>query len=412
MLVYLGFVLFIGVPLVMAELAIARRGRSSPVTTIALVAEAESGSRGWQSIGWMSVLGPLLALSFYAVVGGWSLDYLVKAATADFSNASSEQAQQMFATLLDSPLRMIASFSLMIVGVAFVVGTGLRRGIEKVATFMMPALAVLLISLAVYANIVGSSAQAWQFLFDADFSKLTSEAVLMALGQSLFSIAIGTGALLAYGAYLPNYVSIPRVAWTIALADTAAALIAGLLIFPIVFASDLDASEGPGLIFVTMPLAFAQMPGAQVVGPMFFLLVFFAAFTSGIGMLEPFVSWAEERSGLDRRKAVSVTAVLVWLLGLAAVFSFNIWKDFTPLDMIPQLEGRTVFSILDYGVSNVILPINALLIALFAGWAINSSNMRRDIGLEQNLGWYLWQFSIRILAPVAVLSVFLFNLVG
>lgn len=412
MLVYLGFVLFIGVPLVMAELAIARRGRSSPVTTIALVAEAESGSRGWQSIGWMSVLGPLLALSFYAVVGGWSLDYLVKAATADFSNASSEQAQQMFATLLDSPLRMIASFSLMIVGVAFVVGTGLRRGIEKVATFMMPALAVLLISLAVYANIVGSSAQAWQFLFDADFSKLTSEAVLMALGQSLFSIAIGTGALLAYGAYLPDYVSIPRAAWTIALADTAAALIAGLLIFPIVFASDLDASEGPGLIFVTMPLAFAQMPGAQVVGPMFFLLVFFAAFTSGIGMLEPFVSWAEERSGLDRRKAVSVTAVLVWLLGLAAVFSFNIWKDFTPLDMIPQLEGRTVFSILDYGVSNVILPINALLIALFAGWAINSRNMRRDIGLEQNLGWYLWQFSIRILAPVAVLSVFLFNLVG
>lgn len=412
MLVYLGFVLFIGVPLVMAELAIARRGKSSPVTTIALVAEAESGSRGWQSIGWMSVLGPLLALSFYAVVGGWSLDYLVKAATADFSNASSEQAQQMFATLLDSPLRMIASFSLMIVGVAFVVGTGLRRGIEKVATFMMPALAVLLISLAVYANIVGSSAQAWQFLFDADFSKLTSEAVLMALGQSLFSIAIGTGALLAYGAYLPDYVSIPRAAWTIALADTAAALIAGLLIFPIVFASDLDASEGPGLIFVTMPLAFAQMPGAQVVGPMFFLLVFFAAFTSGIGMLEPFVSWAEERSGLDRRKAVSVTAVLVWLLGLAAVFSFNIWKDFTPLDMIPQLEGRTVFSILDYGVSNVILPINALLIALFAGWAINSSNMRRDIGLEQNLGWYLWQFSIRILAPVAVLSVFLFNLVG
>ena len=318
----------------------------------------------------------------------------------------------MFATLLDSPLRMIASFSLMIVGVAFVVGTGLRRGIEKVATFMMPALAVLLISLAVYANIVGSSAQAWQFLFDADFSKLTSEAVLMALGQSLFSIAIGTGALLAYGAYLPDYVSIPRAAWTIALADTAAALIAGLLIFPIVFASDLDASEGPGLIFVTMPLAFAQMPGAQVVGPMFFLLVFFAAFTSGIGMLEPFVSWAEERSGLDRRKAVSVTAVLVWLLGLAAVFSFNIWKDFTPLDMIPQLEGRTVFSILDYGVSNVILPINALLIALFAGWAINSRNMRRDIGLEQNLGWYLWQFSIRILAPVAVLSVFLFNLVG
>ncbi len=409
-LVYLGFVLFIGVPLVIAELAIARRGRSSPVATIALVAGAESRSRGWQSIGWMSVLGPLLALSFYAVVGGWSLDYLVRAASADFGHASSEQAQQMFAALLDSPVRMIVSFSLMMIGVVFVVGTGLQKGIEKVASFMMPALAVLLVLLVVYANIVGSSAQAWQFLFDADFSKLTPEAVLMALGQSLFSIAIGTGALLAYGAYLPTDVSIPRAAWTIALADTMAALLAGMLIFPIVFASDLDVSEGPGLIFVTMPVAFANMPGAQVVGPLFFLLVFFAAFTSGIGMLEPFVSWAEEQSGINRRKAASVTGALVWLLGLAAVFSFNIWKDFTPLDMIPQLAERTVFSILDYGVSNVVLPFNALLIALFAGWAIKGRHMRRDIGLEQNVGWYLWQFSIRILAPVAVLSVFIFNL--
>jgi len=316
----------------------------------------------------------------------------------------------MFAALLDSPVRMIVSFSLMMIGVVFVVGTGLQKGIEKVASFMMPALAVLLVLLVVYANIVGSSAQAWQFLFDADFSKLTPEAVLMALGQSLFSIAIGTGALLAYGAYLPTDVSIPRAAWTIALADTMAALLAGMLIFPIVFASDLDVSEGPGLIFVTMPVAFANMPGAQVVGPLFFLLVFFAAFTSGIGMLEPFVSWAEEQSGINRRKAASVTGALVWLLGLAAVFSFNIWKDFTPLDMIPQLAERTVFSILDYGVSNVVLPFNALLIALFAGWAIKGRHMRRDIGLEQNVGWYLWQFSIRILAPVAVLSVFIFNL--
>jgi len=196
----------------------------------------------------------------------------------------------------------------------------------------------------------------------------------------------------------------------IALADTAAAILAGLLIFPIVFASGLDVSEGPGLIFVTMPVAFANMPGAQVVGPLFFLLVFFAAFTSGIGMLEPFVSWAEERSGLNRPKAAAGTVVIVWLLGLAAVFSFNIWKDFTPLDMIPQLAGRTVFSILDYGISNIVLPINALLIALFAGWAIKGSNMRRELGLESSYGWWAWQFSVRVLAPVAVLCVFLFNL--
>lgn len=410
-LVYLAFVLFIGVPLVMAELAIARRGRSSPVTTIAVVARQESRSSGWHSIGWMSVLGPLLALSFYAVIGGWSLDYLLKAATGGFSNVDAAEAQQLFASLMDSPIRMIVSFSLMIVGVAVVVGTGLRKGIEKVSIFMMPALAILLVLLAGYAAVVGDPAQAWQFMFDADFSKLTPEVILMALGQSLFSIAIGTGALLAYGAYLPKDVSIPRAAWVIALADTAAAVLAGLLIFPIVFASGLDVSEGPGLIFVTMPVAFANMPGAQVVAPLFFLLVFFAAFTSGIGMLEPFVSWAEERSGLNRRKAAAGTVVIVWLLGLAAVFSFNIWKDFTPLDMIPQLAGRTVFSILDYSVSNIMLPINALLIALFAGWAIKGSNMRTELGLKSNYGWWSWQFSVRVLAPVAVLCVFLFNLV-
>jgi neurotransmitter:Na+ symporter, NSS family len=409
-LVYLAFVLFIGVPLVMAELAIARRGRSSPVRAIIIVAGEESRSSGWHSIGWMSVLGPLLALSFYAVVGGWSLDYLLKATIGGFSNVGAEQAQQLFAGLLDSPMRMIASFSLMLVGVAVVVGTGLRKGIEKVSIFMMPALAVLLVLLAGYAAVVGASAQAWQFMFEADFSKLDAEVILMALGQSLFSIAIGTGALLAYGAYLPKAVSIPRAAWVIALADTAAAILAGLLIFPIVFASGLDVSEGPGLIFVTMPVAFANMPGAQVVGPLFFLLVFFAAFTSGIGMLEPFVSWAEERSGLNRPKAAAGTVVIVWLLGLAAVFSFNIWKDFTPLDMIPQLAGRTVFSILDYGISNIVLPINALLIALFAGWAIKGSNMRRELGLESSYGWWAWQFSVRVLAPVAVLCVFLFNL--
>jgi len=411
-LVYIGFVLLIGIPLIMAELAIARRGHSSPVATTAAISLEERGHSRWQAIGWLSIAAPLLALSFYSVVGGWSLDYLLLAGRGNFTGIDARQAGAMFEGILASPLRMLGSFSMMIISVTVVVSSGIRRGIERISKFMMPALFLLLIFLAAYANTVGDAAGAWSFLFRPDFSSLTADGVLMALGQSLFSIAVGTGALLAYGAYLPREVSIPTAAWAIGLADTAAALLAGLLIFPIVFASGLDAGEGPGLIFVTLPVAFSEMPGGRLFASLFFLLVFFAAFTSGLGMMEPFVSWLEERRGWNRRRAALSTGILVWVLGLAAVFSFNLWKNFTPLDMIPQLEGRTVFSILDYVVSNFFLPFNAMLIALMAGWAINTARMRRDIGIRSNASWSIWQLSVRYLAPVAVLCVFLFNLLG
>ncbi len=409
-LVYLGFVFVVGVPLVMAELTIARRGQASPVSTIFNVAAEESRSPSWGAIGWMSSVAPLLALSFYAVVGGWSLTYLLEAARGRFVETSQQEAAQLFTDTLNSPVSMEIAATLMIAGVTIVVGSGLRRGIETVAKFMMPALAVLLVGLAIYANITGDSARALAFMFEADFSRLGPDAILIALGQSLFSIAVGTGALLAYGAYLPRSVSIGAAAWTIALSDTAAAILAGLLIFPIVFAAGFDAGEGPGLVFITLPVAFAQMPGSQIIAPLFFLTVFFAAFTSGIGMMEPFVSWAEEKQWLTRPRAAALTGFMVWLLSFAAVFSFNIWKDFTPLDMIPQLAGKTVFSILDYGVSNFILPLNALLIALFAGWAIKESTMQTDMGVQSRTGWLLWLWSIRIVAPVAIGAIFIFNL--
>jgi NSS family neurotransmitter:Na+ symporter len=409
-LVYIGFVLFAGIPLIMAELAIARRGRSNPVATTAAVSYQESGHHRWQLIGWLSILAPLLGLSFYAVVAGWSLEYLLLAASGRFAGISGGQAAAMFTGVLDSPGRMLFSFSLVIVSVAVVVGSGVRRGIEAASKFMMPALFILLLGLSGYACTVGDAGAALNFLFAADFGSLTAQGVLTAFGQSLFSLAVGTGAMLAYGAYLPAETSIPGAAWAIGLADTAAALLAGMLIFPIVFASGLDPAEGPGLIFVTLPVAFSMMPGGQLFGSLFFLLVFFAAYTSGLGMMEPFVSWLEDRPRWNRRRAALLTAVLVWLLGLAAVFSFNLWKNFTPLDMIPQMQGRTVFSILDYLVSNLILPINALMIALMAGWAIASVRMRKDIGITSDLSWGVWQCSVRLLAPAAILWMFIANL--
>jgi len=411
-LVYIGFVLAIGIPLIMAELAIARRGHSSPVATTASISREECSHGRWQVIGWLSILAPLLALSFYSVIGGWSLDYLVQAARGAFTDIDGSGASALFSGLLDSPGRMLVSYTLMLVSVSLVVGSGIRKGIERISKFMMPALFALLVLLTLYANVVGDASRAWSFLFTPDFSSLSANSILMALGQSLFSLAVGTGALLAYGAYLPRSISIPSAAWAIGLADTAAALLAGLLIFPIVFASGLDAAEGPGLIFVTLPVAFSHMPGAQLFGPMLFLLIFFAAFTSGLGMMEPFVSWAEERQDMTRRRAATLTGILVWTLGLAAVFSFNLWKEFTPLDFIPRLQGRTVFSILDYVVSNFVLPLNAMLIALLAGWVITDQRMRDDIGITGDRSWNAWQLSVRVLAPLGISGVFLLNLLS
>ncbi len=409
-LVYLGFVLMAGIPLIMAELAIARRGRSNPVATTAAISQQESGHRRWQLIGWLSILAPLLGLSFYGVVAGWSLEYLLLAASDRFAGISPGQAAALFDGVLDSPGRMLFWFSLVTVSVAAVVGSGVRRGIEAASNVMMPALFILLLGLAGYACTVGDAGAAASFLFKPDFSSLTAQGVLMAFGQCLFSLAVGTGAMLAYGAYLPPETSIPGAAWIIGLADTAAAILAGMLIFAIVFSSGLDPAEGPGLLFVTLPVAFSAMPGGQLFGSLFFLLVFFAAYTSGLGMMEPFVSWLEDRPRWNRRRAAMLTAAVVWLLGLAAVFSFNLWKNFTPLDMIPQMQGRTVFSILDYLVSNLILPINALMIALIAGWAIASARMREDIGIQSDMSWAVWQFSVRFLAPATILCMFIANL--
>ncbi|MEM1154999.1 MAG: sodium-dependent transporter [Pseudomonadota bacterium] len=409
-LVYLACVLIIGIPAIMAELAIAKRGHSNPVATTAAVSLEETGHSRWQAIGWLSILAPLVALSFYGVVSAWALDYLLLAVQGRFVEADQAQTAALFDELLASPIKMLLWFTLVIATVAMVVGSGVRAGIERVSKLMMPALFLLLFGLAMYSMLIGQTSAAVSFLFKPDFSKLTAEGMLMAVGQALFSLAVGTGAILTYGAYLSTRTSITQSAWTIGIADTMAAMLAGLLIFPIVFASGLDPAEGPGLIFVTLPIAFSDMPGGVLFATLFFLLVLFAAFTSGLGMMEPAVSWLEDRPGWTRRRAAASIAVLIWILGLGAVFSFNLWRDFTPLDFIPQMQGRTVFSILDFVTSNLVLPLNALMIALLAGLVIDQGRMRADIAMKTATAWSLWRFSMRFVAPLAITAMFIVNL--
>ena len=409
-LVYIGFVLLLGIPLIMGELAIGRRGQGSAVKTMSRLAREENRSQGWQVIGWLSVLIPLIGLTYYSIVAGWAVDYVFQAAMGSFKGFGGEQSGAFFNELLASPLRMFFWHTLFIGFTILVVARGVRKGLEKLVKILMPALFVILLLMVVYAMFAADFKAGLSFMFSPDFSKLTLPIVLMALGQALFSLAVGVGALITYGAYLPENISLPKAAAVIAFADTMVAILAGLAIFPLVLGYGLDPGEGPGLIFVTLPVAFGQMPGGNIVGCMFFLLLTFAALTSTIGMLEPVVSWLVEHRGFKRWVMAVSAGLLAWMIGLFISLSFNLWGDIRPLGMFEFFAEKTVFDVVDFFVANIFLPINAFLIAVFAGWMMSKKAALEELGLTDGAAYSYWSFILRYVAPVAFGVIFIYTI--
>ena len=305
--------------------------------------------------------------------------------------------------MLADPARVLLSHSVFMALVAIVASIGLRRGVEQAAKILMPLLFLLVTGLAIYAAATGDFARAAAFLLAPDFSKLTAQGVAAAVGQAFFSLAIGLGALITFGAYLPKTESLVKSAAGIAAADTAVGLIAGLAIFPFVFSLGVDPASGPGLIFVTMPAAFAQMPGGYAVGSAFFILLFAAAFTTGVGTIEAVVAWAERR-GLSRRGAAFAAGFTAWAVGIAAALSFNTLGDVRPLAFLPGFADKSIFDALDYVIATILLPVNGLLAALFAGWTLSASSMREEIATSPRL-FMLWRVAIRFAAPAAILAI-------
>jgi NSS family neurotransmitter:Na+ symporter len=232
----------------------------------------------------------------------------------------------------------------------------------------------------------------------------------MALGQALFSLAVGVGAMITYGAYLPDNVSLPWAGAIIGIIDTAVAILAGLAIFPLVLGYGLDPGEGPGLIFVTLPVAFGQMPAGAIVGASFFVLLTFAALTSSIGMLEPAVSWLVEHRGFKRPVMAISAGLTAWLVGLSIVFSFNLWGDFRPLGMFKFFAEKSIFDVMDFFVANIFLPLNALLIAVFAGWIMSRKATLEELGWTDGPRYAYWRFILRYVAPVAFGIIFFTSL--
>lgn len=409
-LVYLAFIFLIGVPVLIAEIMIGRRGGQSPVASMRTLTKIEGTSKRWRAIGWNGVTASFLVLSFYAVIGGWSLVYIGKAAVGMFAGADAEAIGGEFNNLLANPWELLLWHTVFMGIVTFIVGRGIRSGLEKAVNLLMPMLFVLLVVMVVYAMNSGSFGRGVSFMFSPDFSRLTTEGVLVALGHAAFTLSIGIGVLMAYGSYLPKSVNIAKTAMIIAVLDTGVALLAGLAIFPLVFANGLEPGAGPGLIFVTLPLAFGQMGGGIIFGTLFFALLLVAAITSAISMLEPVVEWLEERKGANRIKSAMLGGVAAWLMGIGTVLSFNLWSDVHPLGFVGFFNDKTVFDLLDFLVSNVMMPLGGLGIVLFAGWAIRREGLAEDIGLQGG-AYKAFMVILKFLTPAGISIVFLYNLI-
>ncbi len=409
-LVYIFAVAMVAMPMLAAELLIGRRGRRSPINTMRILASNEGASPAWRFHGWLMVLIAVIGPSFFSVISGWCLAYIPIAASGTFTGVGGARSAEILQELMDSPGRMIAWHGVFMALTVLIVAGGVNRGLARAVRLLMPTLFVVLVCLVVYAAVIGDVVAGLRFMFTPDFSKIDANAVLTALGQSFLSVSIGVGVMMTYGAYLPGTASIPRGIVVIACVDTLVALTAGLAIFPIVFEYGLAPDEGPGLIFVTLPIAFGQMPGGTLVGTLFFVLLILAALTSSIGLLEVVVSWLTEETQVSRRTLAITAGIVTWVVGIASALSFNVWSDVTPLSMFPLFEHETLFGLVEYLTANIMTPTSVLLIAIFGGWILSSNSSREELALSDGFGFRAWRFLIRYVAPLAVATIFIINL--
>ena len=397
-LVYLACILAVGVPVMMTEIAFGRRGRGSPIDAVRRVVTESGRSSAWSLLGWMAMLAGFMILSFYVVVAGWSFSYLWKMLTGGLAGTGVDDMVAIFVANNENPLNLGFWSTLVVVLTMLIVGKGVQAGIERSVTWMMPGMVVMLLILIGYGMFSGGFGEAWRFLFSFDAGSLSSDGMLAALGHAFFTLSLASGAILTYGSYLPARASIVRTTFSVALADTLVALMAGLAIFPIIFANGMDPGEGPGLIFMSLPLAFQAMPMGTLFGILFFVMLSMAALTSSISMVEATVSWLCDNKGLSRRAAAWGTGLVLWLISTMAMLSFNLGADWT-------LAERHFFDWLDYLTSRWMMPLGGLGMVLLAGFVLKSETFRDELGLSPR--WHaLWLFMVRYVSPLGILVIF------
>ncbi len=399
-IIYIGVILIVGIPLVMGELLIGRRGQRSAVGSAAEVGRQEGGSGMWGIIGWLGMLSSFIVVSYYSVIAGWVMAYIPKAIIPGTFDGGVEAVGGHFGALLADPKQLIIWHTAFLAITVLIVIRGLHNGIERAATILMPAFFFMLLFVVYLASTAGDLAATLEFLFNPRWSEVNVSVVMAAVSQAFFSIGIATAILITYGAYLNRDAHLPRSSFLISFADTGVAILAGLAIFPLVFAHGLDTDSGPGLLFVTLPLAFAELPMAQLFGTTFFVLAFFAALTSSIALLEIIISWAEEK-GFTRRKATLFFGGLIWVIGIAQALSFNEWSETLPDGFLPGVSDRNFFGLTDFVATQVFMPLGGFLIAIFVGWVVSRETALEEFGISEG-AFKLWRFLVRFLIPITV----------
>ena len=401
-LVYIGAVVLVAIPILIAELQLGKRGHKDIISGTRMVAIEAGKSKYWGIIGWLGMLAAFFVLTYYSVIAGQVIDYFFRTGSGTFIGMSPAEARAQVDIIEASPWRMMIGHTVIMAITIAIVSRGIQGGIEKAAKILMPAFFVMLMGMFFYSMMVADFGRGWDYMFTVDFSKVTPTVVLSAIGQAFFSIGIGFGYMLAFGSYLTEDISIPKTAVIISLADAGVALIAGLIIFPLVFSYGLEPGEGPDLIFRILPIVFSQMNLGALVGSVFFLLLTFAALSSAIAILQPAVSYLEGSWGFSVKGASLAAGGLAWFLGIGSVLSFNLWKGYYPLSFFETFADSTVMGVVDFITANYMMLVGGILISVFVGWSFKSDWLKSEFKEMHPMLFTLWLWLARVFAPAAV----------
>ncbi|MBC8309308.1 MAG: sodium-dependent transporter [Phycisphaerales bacterium] len=410
-LIYLGCIAIVGLPIMMAEVLI---GRSSQLSPVGAFRKFSHGGSPWMGIGWLGVLAAFVILSYYSIVAGWAMHYTWLSVSSGFAEMETDAIGALFGSVYENPWINIGWHAAFMAITIAIVAKGVHGGIELASRVLMPVLFIILLVLLIYAATSDGFAQAFKFIFMPDTSKLTGASVLEALGHSFFTLSLGMGAMITYGSYLHKKDDLVSTSITIAILDTGVALVACLVLFPIIFSVGMDPAAGPGLVFVSIPIAFSQMAGGAILAPLFFLLLTFAALTSAISLLEVAVAYFVDEIKIPRVIATVMTGVVIFIFGIPSALSGGTalfgsgFSDMTQ-SIFGEGDGKNWFDLFDYLASNWMLPLGGLGIAVFVAWRMGDKAREEGFKTSNHLGkmYWGWVFLLRYIVPIGVLAVFL-----
>jgi len=398
-LAYMIGIAIVGIPVLLAEILIGRRGRHNPVDSMKKLAIEAKAKPQWQAVGWMGLLTLLLVLSFYSVVAGWSLSYFIRAVIGQLNGLNPTEINTTWQNFMASPGQIIFWHTLFMFLTLWIVERGVQGGLEKASRIMMPLLFVMLVILDIYGMTTSGFGKGFAFLFSFDINKITPSIAIAAMGHAFFTLAVGAGAMIAYGSYLPRTSRMCGPIVIVAALDVLVAVLSGLAIFPIIFTHHLSVAAGPGLIFKVLPVAFATMPGGQIIAILFFLLFIFAAWTSSINIAEAIVVMIAERYTNSRIKAAFIVGLIAWFIGIGSALSFNVWQD------VKIFQHWNFFGAVTDLSTNILLPLGGLCFAIFTGWIMSKKTTAEELQLPKKWLFSLWLFLIRYIAPVCILAI-------